>query len=331
VFHSNTGSTGSGLWRTAVWKQRRPSKLAFAPNNSFGPAISRQLNRLAYVEVKNDSNIWRIDLRDPGSRPSVPVPFIASTRRDSTPAFSPDGRKIAFASSRSGTEEIWLCDMDGSNPVQLSSLGGPIVGGPRWSWDSQNIAFWTQGKEQDVYIISASSGALRRLVTVPGGGQWPFWSRDGQSLYFAGGIPSTEVWKMRSTGGEAVRITHNQGDVPQESPDRKFVYYSKGWPSPLSVWKTRVEGGEETKVLYSVNPSSLWTVGQKGIYFFKAADGRGRSDLCLYEFATGKTTKLVTVERSVDYGLAVSPDGRTILYTQLDEAGSELVLVENFR
>ena len=92
-----------------------------------------------------------------------------------------------------------------------------------------------------------------------------------------------------------------------------------------------VEGGQETKVLDSVNPFTLWTVGSKGIYFFSAADDKGRNGLCLYEFATGMTRKLLTVERRVLYGLTVSPDGRRILYTQVDEAGSDLMLVENFR
>ena len=136
---------------------------------------------------------------------------------------------------------------------------------------------------------------------------------------------------MRSTGGGAIQVTRNGGDVPQESPNGKFLYYEKGFPLPRSVWKMPVEGGQETKVLDSVNPSTVWTVGSKGIYFFRAADDKGRSDLSLYEFATAKTRKLLTVERSVFYGLTVSPDGRTILYTQVDEAGSNLMLVENFR
>ena len=50
-----------------------------------------------------------------------------------------------------------------------------------------------------------------------------------------------------------------------------------------------------------------------------------------YEFATRKIQKLLTIERPVHLAIAVSPDGRTILYTQLDEAGSDLMLVENFR
>ena len=61
------------------------------------------------------------------------------------------------------------------------------------------------------------------------------------------------------------------------------------------------------------------------------ADKRGHTDLSLYEFATGKTKKIRTIERPVGRRLTVSPDRRTILYVLLDESGSDLMLVENLR
>ena len=68
-----------------------------------------------------------------------------------------------------------------------------------------------------------------------------------------------------------------------------------------------------------------------GIYFFTKPDEKGHSDLSVYEFATGKIRKILTIERPVTWRIEVSRDGRTILYTQVDEAGSDLMLVENFR
>jgi hypothetical protein len=109
------------------------------------------------------------------------------------------------------------------------------------------------------------------------------------------------------------------------------IYYSKGWPNALSVWKVPAGGGEEVKVLDSVHTLGEWTVGQRGIYFFSSPDRQGHSEIRLYEFATGKIRKLLTIEHKIDLAIAVSPDGQAILYTQLDEAGKDLMLVENFR
>ena len=138
---------------------------------------------------------------------------------------------------------------------------------------------------------------------------------------------------MPATGGEAVQITRHGGeaDVPQESPDGKFLYYHKGWPSHCSVWRIPVAGGEEVKVLDSVHPYGLWEVGKQGIYFFTPPDGHGRSDLCLYKFATGKTSKILTIEPHLYHRIAVSPDEQTILCTRYEQTGSDLMLVEDFR
>ena len=99
------------------------------------------------------------------------------------------------------------------------------------------------------------------------------------------------------------------------------------------MWKIPVAGGESTRVLEAIAPGGKWTVGPDGIYFLTVPDQKGHADLSVYKFATGKTRKIIRfVERRLGGGLlAVSPDGRTILYAQLDEAGSDLMLVENFR
>ena len=79
------------------------------------------------------------------------------------------------------------------------------------------------------------------------------------------------------------------------------------------------------------HPHAGWTVGKQGIYFFTTPDGQGRSEIRLDHFSTGKISKILTIERSVGYRIAISPDERTILYGQCDQAGSDLMLVENFR
>jgi Tol biopolymer transport system component/predicted Ser/Thr protein kinase len=334
IVFSSGYAANAGLWRVAASAGARPRRLAFASEAASQPAVSRQGDRLAYVVNRSDANIWRIDLRSPGQNPGVPARLIASTREEESPAYSPDGKRIAFTSGRSGAFEIWVCASDGSNPVQLTAFGGELVSAPKWSPDGQNIAFnAVRAGNQDLYVISANGGPPRRMTTHPRMDAWPYWSRDGQSLYFRSTRPSgwAEIWKMPAKGGEAVQITRHEGEAPQESPDGRFVYYEKGWPSHCSVWKMPAAGGEEVKVLDSTHPEAGWTVGEQGIYFFTPADKQGHSDICLYKFATGKTSKILTIERNVYYRIAVSPDERTVLYTQFDQAGSDLMLVENFQ
>ena len=338
MFSSGRGFTAgsiSELWRKAAFTSAKARKLAFATDDTSAPAISRQGDRLAYVVERSDANIWRIDLHSPNQIPGSPFQFISSTRMEFHPAYSPDGKKVAFGSTRSGTQEIWVCDSDGTNSVQLTFFGGEAVKGPRWSPDGQSIVFAAfPGKNSDIHVISAKGGVPRRLTTDPADDKWPSWSWDGQSIYFVSNRSgSSQIWKVPVAGGDAVQLTPNgeDRDMPQESPDGKFIYYHKGYPLQCSLWRIPVGGGEETKVLDSMHCDGLWTLGKEAIYFIAQPDERGNSDIRVYELATGKTRKILTIERRVTSYIAVSPDGLTILYPQFDLLGSDLMLVENFR
>jgi Tol biopolymer transport system component len=227
-----------------------------------------------------------------------------------------------------------MCGADGSNSVQLTSFGATNLFGPRWSPDGENITFAAEdGQKPHIYVVSANGGKPRRLTSQSALGEgWPYWSRDGKWLYFTSDRSGrAEIWRMPSKGGEAVQITSHEGAAAQESPDGRFIYYSKGYPLEISLWRIPVKGGEEVKVLDFLHTSGRWTLGREGIYFFTAPDKLGHSDIRLYEFSTGKVSKILTIERGVDEYIAVSPDGRWILYTHFDEAASDLMLVENYR
>ncbi len=334
VFSFGAG-TNFGLSRIAASKGALARRISLDASGAVEPAISRVGNRMAFSSVKFDLNIWRIDLKGPGHKPGLPFRFISSTEVESYPAYSPDGRRIAFVSQRSGTDEVWICDSDGSKAAQLTSFGGSAIYGPSWSPDSQNIAFTVvqKGTKEDIYAISANGGAPRRLTTHPAEDRWPYWSHDGKWIYFSSTRSGREeIWKMPSRGGEAIQITRNSGDIPKESADGKFLYYMKGWPEDVSVWRASVDGDQEVKVLDSVHSAGQWAVGKEGIYYFRTPDKMEHSDICFYEFATRQIKKVLTIERPVNLPhIAVSPDGGTILYPQSDESGSVLMLVENFR
>jgi len=137
------------------------------------------------------------------------------------------------------------------------------------------------------------------------------------------------MWQMLAEGGQAIQVTRTGGTVAFESVDRAFVYYNKD-TEPTGLWRIPVEGGAETEVLKSV-ATYAFAVANKGIYFEQSHRDRGTS-LQFLSFATGKVTTIGTIRRPVaDLGLSVSPDERYLLYTQGDQTGSDLMLVENFR
>ena len=80
---------------------------------------------------------------------------------------------------------------------------------------------------------------------------------------------------------------------------------------------------------------NVWALNGQGICFFDLSGSTGPA-LNFYNFATGKVTLLRELSKdthvdTAEDSLTISPDGRWILYTQLDQSGSNLMLVENFR
>jgi hypothetical protein len=137
------------------------------------------------------------------------------------------------------------------------------------------------------------------------------------------------VWKVSTGGGEAVQVTRNGGGTAFESLDGKSIYYTKGL-APGVLWKMPVSGGEESQVL----PSVVWRtfhLVNEGVYFISEPAADGKSSVQFLSFATGKVKTVAPITAPPSSGLSVSPDGRSLLFSQVDESGSDLMLVENFR
>ena len=341
--------TSGQLWRIAPSGSAEPQRLASLGDHVGEPAISPRGRRLVYAHSFFHGNIWRIAApggHGPGSLNSPkPVgnatPFISSTRSDNSPQFSPDGKRIAFMSSRSGNDEIWISNAEGSNAVQLTDFGGAGVTTPRWSPDGGRIAFDSNATGGfDIWVVSANGGKPQRMTTHPANDGNPSWSRDGRWIYFDSAREGEQqVWRMPANGGEATQVTRDGGNAPLESPDGKFLYYTKSLFN-TSLWRIPVGGGQPAKVLDGLRTYQDLAVVDGGLYFVSSQSGAASSSLQFLssetssiQFLSFETHKVWPVAKFDKFvpDLAVSPDGRWILYSQFEQAGSELMLVENFR
>ncbi|MEP7362946.1 MAG: LpqB family beta-propeller domain-containing protein [Acidobacteriota bacterium] len=316
VYSSNRGGS-SALWRISLSNPSAPVKLTVG-DQGFDPVISRQGNRLAFgQQIPGDTNIWRIHLTDPASPAS---PIIASTRLDHSPRYSPDGEKIAFNSERSGRTEIWICDADGGNPVQLTNEGNS--GSPSWSPDGKQIAFdhVTEGKWQ-IYTVNARGGKPRQLTKEPGSHTRPSWSHDGQWIYSSGpgGIQKTAI-----AGGNVVQLITDGGSNPLESEDGKTIYYT----AADSLRSAGADGKGAVKLIDGLMGMPL-ALTRGGIYYRSSGAG---SSIHFYSFDTKRSKLIVKPDKPFDIGQSVSPDGQGLLYSLRDApATSDLMLVDPFR
>ena len=302
--------------------------------NAFFPAVSPRGNLLAYADQELNVNIWRIQVAPSGRARGSPSKIISGTGLQVDDEISPNGKRLVFASDRSGDMEIWLANIDGSNPLQLTSLRSPLTGSPRWSPDGNWIAFDSRlGEHEGVFVISAEGGTPRRLTPQSIEAMVPSWSYDGKSMYFSGNAGGNwGIWKMPARGGDAVRVADGFGS--RESDDGKWLYAGKWVGAKTAIFRRPVGGGAETLVFNGV-ATRFWTLAGQCLYFMEL-NAKLHATLNCLNVATRKNTRIADVEKEPFpllpwAGLSVSPDGRSIVYPQLDQQISRIMLVENFR
>ena len=193
--------------------------------------------RMVYAKAtRTAAEIWRMPGRKGSHSGSVAAKLISSSQDDLGPAYSPDGKRIAFQSVRGGNDNVWLSDADGRNPTQLTAFLRH-AGAPRWSPDARKVVFDShETGDYEIYVIDADGGVPRRLTREPSSDNLASFSSDGRFIYFSSDRSGRrEIWRMPADGGSAVpgdaeRCEHSAGIA--------------GWAIPLLAVRG-LSGGSE--------------------------------------------------------------------------------------
>jgi Tol biopolymer transport system component/DNA-binding winged helix-turn-helix (wHTH) protein len=325
------GRSSANLLRLWIDGTLEPEIVELAGSHAEHPATVASRDRLLFSRYDWDAHLYRFTPGHPPER------VAASSSFEGDAHFSPDGRQLAFTSGRSGKIAIWVAAANGSHARQLTSDRWAWQGSPNWSPDGRVIAFDAHDADGHVHIwtIPAEGGYARRLTSATGDQTAPTWSRDGKWIYYSDNRDgSRDIWRVPASGGTAERLTHTgTGFLAYETWDgTSLLYQPKFGDSPLLVMPLS-GGGALRSLADCVRPAAFAPAGRRIVY---VACGPGtRPALHSLDVVNGRDQVLGTLEHfppaMLGVGLAVSPDGKTILFRGLPRRGSDLMLIENFR
>lgn len=303
-------------------------QLEFA-GSALQPTVSPKGDKLAYSSLATSANIWRRDLLHPKS-PAVEL--IPSSRAQFDAQYSPDGKRIAFASLRTGSFGVWISSDDGTNLVQISNPND-ASGSPQWSPDGNQIAFDSHpGERWEIYEADVAERKPRKLVTNITNVMRPHWSQDGKWIYFSSQESGRMgVYRCPASGGDAILLSKGAEEInPRESFDGKTVYFASNHDkSTLKQVALSGQPGTESEVngMPRIRVAELWTISPSGIYFVPAEAPRS---VRYFDFASKQIRPIFEVDKDFESGLSISPDGHWMMYSLVGEVNSDIMLVDHF-
>jgi Tol biopolymer transport system component/DNA-binding winged helix-turn-helix (wHTH) protein len=329
IFSSNRGG------KYALWKMRladkNPERLPVGTEDAYQPAAGPRPGQLAYTQGDAIWSIVRLHENVGGKVDSQKSDAIlTSTQQDSAPSLSPDGRLFAFQSRRSGYQEIWIASLNGDALHQLTNMAGPLTGSPSWSSHGDNILFDSRPDgHSHIFSVPAAGGRPRQLTFGNANDITPRWSHDDQTIYFRSNRGDRwQIWRISADGGNPQPVTTGDGIVPQESPDGKWIYYTRGDEDGL--WRVPPTGGAETLVLPQPPAGfwGYWQITSHGIYYLDRSDSSVA--IRLYDPETKKTSTIAFLKQAPPLyaGITIADEGQVILMTDQRDAGRHITFVE---
>jgi Tol biopolymer transport system component/DNA-binding winged helix-turn-helix (wHTH) protein len=263
--------------------------------------------------------------------PPGPRQLSFSQALDAYPAFSPDGRLLAYASSASGAFEIEVRALtpDARARPVTSDRGGNIQ--PDWSPDGQYLAYHSVALG-GVWVVPAMGGVARRVAAVGAG---PAWSPQGRDLVFQSSEPATVesggtpppslLWMVAADGGAPRQLTHSGAPAgghtePVWSPDGRRVTFLVRSVGRAEIWSIPSAGGESRFVWSCSGVCSrvAYEPSGRALIFWQLGQGYLRLPI---DPATGATAgdPVLLVSQRADFPghITISPDGRTAAFTDL--------------
>ena len=300
-----------------------------AASNVQGISVSANGKRLTYSVQTLSSNIWSVNVA-PKTGEAIGAPFPITNQtgtRNNQPAFSPDGRKLAYMEFVRGVgADIYVSDADGKNPAAITTVPRNLI--PNWFADGDQIAFVSfRENHWSVWAISQQSRREHLLLDIGRDIQYARLSPDGKQLAFnqaEGGVINT--WIAEVPGGKPRQLTFDKelAAFPCWSPDGKYLALQVKRGDDAFVYLIPAAGGEAVQLTFGHGRSWPYSFSPDGDKILFAGDRGGVWNLYWVSRATKEVKQVTKYEKMnafVRYP-AWSPTGNQMAYEYSESTGN---------
>ncbi len=217
--------------------------------------VLRANGRIAFMHLENffeGENIYVVNPDGTGR-----TMLVNAINHQQDPAWSADGKYIAYASAQRGLREIYRADADGSNQVALSDgiAVGAVDDFPAWSPDGQKLVFV---RNRQLWTIGKDGGTAVKLSTGSDEDEQPSWSPDGSKIAFVRNYSSAtaQVWVMNADGTGQVNLSNYEwgfNRFPAWSPDGSKIAFNR-WND---IWVMNADGSNQTQITFAASGGYL--------------------------------------------------------------------------